>query len=140
MSINMTEVSEFLEQHFDELHERYPESKVELENVFTFSEALLILCLCCNSLSTPSMFDQSTLTDIYIDHIDSIESIDSHNVHLALRKLRKKWKQLNAFQTYAVLAMASECLSVPENNMIEPKLLLELRVKYVFGIEDSTSA
>ncbi|QSO48412.1 hypothetical protein [Alicyclobacillus mengziensis] len=139
MSISI-EASAFLEQHFDELHERYQESKVELANVFTYSEALLILCLCCNLISTPSMFDQSILTDIYIDHIDSIESIDSHNVHLALRKLRKKWKQLNAFQTYAVLVMASECLSVPENNIIEPRLLLELRVKYVFGIEDSTSA
>jgi len=137
MSISMAEASAILEQHFDELHERYPESKVELANMVTLSEALLILCLCCNSLSTPSMFDQNTLIDIYTD---SIDSIDSRNVHLALRKLKRKLKQLNAFQTYAVLAMASECLSVPENNMIEPKLLLELRVKYVFGIEDSTSA
>ena len=140
MSMNVTETYEMVERHFDELHERYPESQAELANMFTFSEALLILCLCCNLISTPSMFDQSELTDIYIDHIDSIESIDSHNVHLALRKLRKKWKQLNAYQNYAVLVMASECLSVPENNMIEPRLLLELRVKYVFGIEESTSA
>lgn len=140
MSINMAQASAILEQHFDELHERYPESQAELANVFTFAEALLILCLCCNSLSTPSMFDQSTLTHTYIDHIDSNETNDSHNVHVALRKLKRKLKQLNAFQTYAVLAMASECLSVPENNMIEPKLLLELRVKYVFGIEESASA
>ncbi|MCF8564679.1 hypothetical protein LLE49_07955 [Alicyclobacillus tolerans] len=139
MSISMADASAFLEKHLEALYERYPKSQAELANMFTFSEALLILCLCCNLISIPSMFDQSTLTDIYIDHIDSIESIDSHNVHLALRKLRKKWKQLNAYQNYAVLVMASECLSVPENNMIEPRLLLELRVKYVFGIEDSTS-
>lgn len=134
MSMNVTETYEMVERHFDELHERYPESKVELANMFTLSEALLILCMCSKLTFIPSLYDQQTLFGIYLD------STDSRNVYLALRKLLRKYKQLSKPQAYAVLVMASECLSFPENNMIEPRLLLELRVKYVFGIEESTSA
>ncbi|WP_067625386.1 hypothetical protein [Alicyclobacillus acidiphilus] len=137
MSLNMTETEAIREQYerrFDALHERYPQSKIELANAFTFPEALLILCLCCKLPFVSSSFDQNTLIDIYLD------STESRNVDLALRTLQRKCKQLNEFQTYAVLVMARECLCSPTNGEIESEMWLKERVRQVFGIKDSELA